>query len=65
MFADPSFPPPHVSVYEERRHPWALAAGQLPLEHQFQPSCRNRFDVRRRRITERAVLQQIEDHHPG
>jgi hypothetical protein len=35
MFADPSFPPPHVSVYEERQHPWALAAGQLPLEHQF------------------------------
>ena len=21
-FADPSFPPPQVSVYEERRHPW-------------------------------------------
>jgi hypothetical protein len=35
MFADPSFPPPHVSVYEERQHPWALAAGQLPLDHQF------------------------------
>jgi hypothetical protein len=34
MFADPSFPPPHVSVYEERRHPWALAAGQLPLKHE-------------------------------
>ncbi|MBN8608927.1 MAG: GFA family protein [Caulobacterales bacterium] len=34
-FADPSFPPPRVSVYEERRHPWALAAGDLPLEHQF------------------------------
>jgi hypothetical protein len=32
-FADPSFPPPRVSVYEERRHPWALAAGELPLEH--------------------------------
>ena len=32
-FADPSFPPPHVSVYEERRHSWALAADQLPLEH--------------------------------
>ena len=35
MFADPSFPPPHVSVYEERQHKWALAAGQLPLEHEF------------------------------
>ncbi len=34
-FADPSFPPPRVSVYEERQHPWALAAGQLPLEHDF------------------------------
>lgn len=35
-FADPTFPPPYVSVYEERQHPWALAAGQLvPLEHQF------------------------------
>ena len=34
-FADPGFPPPYVSVYDERRHPWALAAGQLPLEHQF------------------------------
>jgi len=21
-FADPAFPPPRVSVYEERRHPW-------------------------------------------
>jgi hypothetical protein len=21
-FADPSFPPPTVSVYESRRHPW-------------------------------------------
>jgi len=34
-FADPGFPPPHVSVYEERRHPLALAAGKLPLEHIF------------------------------
>ena len=33
-FADPSFPPPTVSVYEERQHPWALAAGESPLEHQ-------------------------------
>lgn len=32
-FADPSFPAPFVSVYEARRHPWALAAGKLPLEH--------------------------------
>ena len=34
-FADPAFPPPRVSVYEERMHPWALALGELPLEHQF------------------------------
>ncbi|HUJ03610.1 MAG TPA: GFA family protein [Rhizomicrobium sp.] len=34
-FADPNFPPPRVSVYEQRKHPWALAAGELPLEHQF------------------------------
>jgi hypothetical protein len=34
-FADPNFPPPYVSVYEERQHAWALAAGELPLEHQF------------------------------
>lgn len=34
-FAAPDFPPPHVSVYEERRHPWALDPGGLALEHQF------------------------------
>lgn len=34
-FADPSFPPPRVSVYGERQHPWVLAVGQLPLEHEF------------------------------
>ena len=34
-FADPSFPPPRVSVYEERQHPWPLAIAQLPLEHEF------------------------------
>ena len=34
-FADPSFPPPQVSVYEERLHPWASALGELPLEHHF------------------------------
>jgi hypothetical protein len=33
-FADPNFPPPYVSVYEERRHPWTLAIGDLPLERQ-------------------------------
>ncbi|MGV3481945.1 MAG: GFA family protein [Sphingobium sp.] len=34
-FADPNFPPPGVSVYEERQHPWAMNAGALPLEHHF------------------------------
>lgn len=34
-FADPHFPPPHVSVYEERQHPWALAANALPLTNEF------------------------------
>jgi hypothetical protein len=33
-FADPTFPPPHVSVYEERRHFWALDAGAIRLEHE-------------------------------
>jgi hypothetical protein len=31
-FADPSFPAPTVSVYEIRRHAWALPT-QLELEH--------------------------------
>lgn len=26
-FADPTLPPPTVSVYEERRHPWAVMPG--------------------------------------
>ena len=34
-FAEPGFPPPQVSVYEERQHAWTLAVGQLPLEHFF------------------------------
>jgi len=34
-FADPNFPPPRVSVYEERKHQWALAAGELPLQREF------------------------------
>lgn len=33
-FADPDFPPPFVSVYEERLHPWVLSIGDLGLEHQ-------------------------------
>ncbi len=31
-FADPSFPAPKVSVYEARRHAWALPTG-IELEH--------------------------------
>jgi hypothetical protein len=31
-FADPGFPPPRFSVYERRRHAWALASG-LAVEH--------------------------------
>jgi hypothetical protein len=31
-FADPHFPAPKVSVYEERRHAWALPTG-IELEH--------------------------------
>jgi hypothetical protein len=30
-FADPGFPPPTISVYDERRHPWAVMPG-LELE---------------------------------
>ena len=26
-FADPEFPPPHVSVYEHRKHPWTIVLG--------------------------------------
>ena len=32
-FADPSFAPPRHSVYDDRRHPWVFAAGELPMEH--------------------------------
>lgn len=31
-FADPAFPPPVVSVYENRQHPWTNAIGELPME---------------------------------
>ena len=33
MFADPDFPPPRHSVYDDRSHPWVFSAGELPLEH--------------------------------
>ena len=31
-FAEPDFPPPHVSVYESRQHPWTVATGQMAME---------------------------------
>ncbi len=31
-FADPGFPPPKVSIYEKRRHPWAIMP-ELAVEH--------------------------------
>jgi hypothetical protein len=31
-FADPSFPPPSFSVYEERKHPWTVVLGD-GVEH--------------------------------
>jgi hypothetical protein len=27
-FADPSFPPPRISVYESRRHPWVAVPAE-------------------------------------
>jgi hypothetical protein len=30
-FADPSFPPPTISVYDSRRHPWLVVPA--PIEH--------------------------------
>ena len=32
-FADPSFPPPRVSVYESRRHSWVSAPEGAQREH--------------------------------
>lgn len=32
-FADPSFPAPKVSVYEERKHSWVLGPGGQEIEH--------------------------------
>lgn len=31
-FADPTFPPPNVMVYEDRMHPWALSGEGLGME---------------------------------
>lgn len=32
-FADPTFPPPRIAVYEERQHTWTANIGALPMEH--------------------------------
>jgi hypothetical protein len=32
-FADPTFPPPKVSVYESRRHPWSILTEGVQVEH--------------------------------
>ena len=32
-FADPTFPPPKISVYEERKHKWFDFAPSAPMEH--------------------------------
>jgi hypothetical protein len=33
MFADPSYPPPKVSVWESMRHPWTDNIADLPMDH--------------------------------
>jgi hypothetical protein len=32
-FADPTFPAPKISGFEEYRHPWALKTADLPMQH--------------------------------
>ena len=32
-FADPDFPSPRISVYEGKRHPWAMEPAGLDMEH--------------------------------
>ena len=32
-FADPDFPPPRVSVWERRRHPWTVPIADCQMEH--------------------------------
>jgi len=33
MFGDPDFPPPRVSVWERRRHPWTVRIADCEMEH--------------------------------
>jgi nicotinamidase-related amidase len=43
-FADPNFPPPRVSVYDSRRHPWVLVppgvkpSVRIPLDYELWPN---------------------------
>lgn len=32
-FADPTFPAPNISIYETRRHPWAITRDSTISEH--------------------------------
>lgn len=32
-FADASFPPPNISVFENRMHPWVMRIADLDMEH--------------------------------
>ena len=32
-FADANFPPPRISVFEGKRHPWAMQLAGLEMEH--------------------------------
>ena len=32
-FADPGFPPPEISVWERRRHSWAVMQADRPMQH--------------------------------
>ncbi len=34
-FADPAFPPPRFSVYEERQHAWVALKEIAPIDHTF------------------------------
>ena len=46
-FADPDFPPPRFSGYENRKHPWTVVLGD-EVEHSVEPSARRRpFDMLR------------------
>lgn len=35
MFADPSYPPPTVSVWERSAHPWIASLSDIAIEHVY------------------------------